>query len=133
MSNPLDKKNKNKVPKQGEIWLIKCDKIKEFSKDYRPALVISNDLQNEYGKYAVVAMMTTDDLENIQLFEVFIKNTPETGLDEPSKIVLNHPFTVFKELRLEKRLGVVSKEVMEKAKVAWKIAFNVEEWRTPLS
>ena len=47
--------------------------------------------------------MTTDDLKNIQLFEAFIKNTPETGLDEPSKIVLNHPFSVFKELRLEKK------------------------------
>ena len=125
MSKPLDKKTKNKVPKLGEIWLIKCDKIKEFSKDYRPALIISNDLQNEYGDYAVVAMMTTDDLENIQLFEVFIKNTPETGLDEPSKIVLNHPFTVFKELRLEKCLGIASKEVMEKVKVAWKVAFGV--------
>jgi len=128
MSKLLDKKTKNKIPKRGEIWLIKCDKIKEFSKDYRPGLVISNDLQNEYGDYAVVAMMTTDDLENVQLFEVFIRNTPETGLDEPSKIVLNHPFTVFKELRLEKRLGVASREVMEKVKIAWKIAFDSEEW-----
>ena len=129
MSKELDKSGKaKKIPKRGEIWLIKCDKIKEFSKDYRPGLIISNDLQNEYGDYAAVAMMTTDDLENVQLFEVFIKNTPETGLDEPSKIVLNHPFTIFKELRLEKRLGVVSREVMEKVKVAWKIAFNVEEW-----
>jgi hypothetical protein len=62
--------------------------------------------------------MTTDDLENIQLFEVFIKNTLETGLDEPSKIVLNHPFTVFRKLRLEKCLGVASREVIEKAKLA---------------
>jgi hypothetical protein len=42
--------------------------------------------------------------------------------------------TIDKELRLVdgKRLGVVSKEVMEKAKLAWKIAFNVEEWQAPL-
>lgn len=128
MSKELDERVKNKIPKRGEIWLIKCDKIKEFSKDYRPALIISNDLQNEYGEYVAVAMMTTDDLENIQLFEVFIKNTSETGLDEPSKIVLNHPFTVFRKLRLEKRLGVASREVIEKAKLAWKIAFDVENW-----
>jgi hypothetical protein len=63
-------------------------------------------------------MMTTDDLKNVRLFEVFIKDTSETGLDEPSKIVLNHPFTVYKELRLKKRLGVVSREIMEKVKVA---------------
>ena len=128
MNKQLEKQVKNKIPKRGEIWLIKCDKIKEFSKDYRPALIISNDLQNEYGEYVAVAMMTTDDLENIQLFEVFIKNTSETGLDEPSKIVLNHPFTVFRKLRLEKRLGVASREVIEKAKLAWKIAFDVENW-----
>ena len=128
MSKELDKRVKNKIPKRGEIWLIKCDKIKEFSKDYRPALIISNDLQNEYGEYVAVAMMTTDDLENIQLFEVFIKNIPETGLDEPSKIVFNHPFTVFRKLRLEKRLGVADREVIEKAKSAWKIAFDVENW-----
>ena len=128
MSKGLDERVNNKIPRRGEIWLIKCDKIKEFSKDYRPALIISNDLQNEYGEYVAVAMMTTDDLENIQLFEVFIKNTSETGLDEPSKIVLNHPFTVFRKLRLEKRLGVASREIMEKAKSAWKIAFDAENW-----
>jgi len=63
-------------------------------------------------------MMTTDDLENIQLFEVFIKNISETGLNEPSKIVLNRPFTVFKELRLEKRLGITSRGKIEKVKLA---------------
>ena len=63
-------------------------------------------------------MTTTDDLENIQLFEVFIQNTPENGLDEPSKIILNRPFTIFRELRLEKRLGVASREIMEKVKLA---------------
>lgn len=63
-------------------------------------------------------MMTTEDLKNIQLFEVFIKNTKENGLDEPSKVVVNHPFTVFKKLRLKKRLGVISPEIMGKVKTA---------------
>lgn len=129
MSKQLDKNSKvNKIPKRGEIWLIKCDKIKEFSKDYRPGLVISNDVQNEFSDYIAVVMMTTDDLENVQLFEVFIQNSPENGLAEPSKIVLNRPFTVFRELRLERRLGIASRETMKKVKVAWKISFDVEEW-----
>jgi len=128
MSKELGRRVKNKIPKRGEIWLVKCDKIKEFSKDYRPALVVSNDLQNEFSGFITVAMMTTDELENVRLFEVFIKNTSENGLDEPSKIVLNRPFTVFRELRLEKYLGIASRETMEKTKVAWKIAFDVEEW-----
>lgn len=126
MNKKLDKTRK--IPRRGEIWLIKCDKIKEFSKDYRPSLVISSDEQNEFDDFVVVAMLTTDNLENIRLFEVFISNIPETGLDEPSKIVLNHPFTIFKELRLEKRLGIVSREVMERVKKAWQIAFDSESW-----
>jgi mRNA-degrading endonuclease toxin of MazEF toxin-antitoxin module len=127
MNKILDKKVKNVVPKLGEIWLVKCDKIKEFSKDYRPALIISNDIQNEFDDFVTVAMMTTEDIENVQLFEVFIKNTSETGLKEPSKISFSRLFTVFK-LRLDKHLGVANREIMEKAKEAWKIAFDVEEW-----
>ncbi|MEG7978893.1 MAG: hypothetical protein NY202_03150 [Mollicutes bacterium UO1] len=38
------------------------------------------------------------------MFEIFIENTPETGLDEASKIILNHPFTLFGELCLEKKI-----------------------------
>lgn len=127
MNKALDKKAKNIFPKRGEIWLVKCDKIKEFSKDYRPALIISNDIQNEFDDYVTVAMMTTEDLENIRLFEVFIKNTKETGLDEPSKISFNRLFSVFK-LRFEKRLGIANREIMEKAKEAWHISFDVENW-----
>src|SRR4051812_13382332 len=100
----MNKSDKEKtIPKRGEIWLIRCDKIKEFSKDYRPALIISGNIQNEFDEFITVAMMTTEDLENVQLFEVFIENVPENGLDEPSKIILNHPFTIFRELRLEKK------------------------------
>lgn len=127
MNKVLDKKVKNIFPKRGEIWLVKCDKIKEFSKDYRPALIISNDIQNEFDDYVTVAMMTTEDLENIRLFEVFIKNTKETGLDEPSKISFNRLFSVFK-LRLEKCLGIASREIIEQAKSAWQISFDVENW-----
>jgi len=40
-------------------------------------------------------------------------------LDYPSKILLNYPFALEKELRLEKeRLGVIGREIMEKVKKA---------------
>ena len=80
-------------------------------------MIISNDIQNEFDSFVTTAMMTTEDLENIRLFEVFIKNTKETGLKEPSKISFNRLFSVFKS-RLEKRLGVADREVMEKTKEA---------------
>src|SRR5438270_831372 len=105
-------------PKTGEIWLIKFKPTKEFRKPYRPCLVVSSNSQNEFDERIIVAPFTTDKLENIKLVEVFIDNTLETGLDEPSKVQLNYPFNVDKELRLVKRLGTVSSETMTKAKKA---------------
>ena len=77
----------------------------------------------------MVAGLTTEDIENIEPFEVFIKNTPETGLDEPSKICCNYLHTVNKKLRLvdKQRLGIVSKEIMEKVKEALKMTLNLVE------
>ena len=68
--------------------------------------------------------MTTDDLENILPVEVFIKNTKEIGLEYPSKILCDYPFTWDKGIRFEKKLGVASEEIMEKVKKVWKIAFD---------
>ena len=96
-------------PKRGEIWLLKnSEKIKEIGKDYRPVLIISNDERNEYDNSVVVLPTTTNDLENILPVEVFIKNTPESGLDEPSKILCDSPFTWDKKIRFDKICKIVS-------------------------
>jgi mRNA-degrading endonuclease toxin of MazEF toxin-antitoxin module len=115
-------------PYQGEIWLAKFKKTKETPKTFRPCLVISNDIQNELDELIVVVPITTNNIENIEPFEVFIENTPETGLDHPSKVQFIYPITIDKELRLsgQQRLGVISREIMAKAKLLWKIAFDIE-------
>jgi len=112
-------------PKRGEIWLVEFPPTKENRKRRRPCLVISNNLQNEYGKWIVAAGITTKNIKIVEPFEVFISNTAETGLDEPSKLKLNYPRTVDKE-RLKEKLGVSSQETMEQVKKAWKIAFDWE-------
>lgn len=71
--------------------------------------------------------MTTDDVENIKPFEVFIENAPETGLDHPSKILVGYSFTIYKELRLIEKLGKVDKEIMNQVKKALKITFDLED------
>jgi len=120
-------KKQQKTLKKGEIWLADFPPTKEHRKPTRPCLVISNDIQNEYGKWVVVITMTTKDVETVEPFEVFVKNTKETGLDYPSKLKFNYPRTVDRE-RLKERLGKANREIMEKAKKAWKVAFDVEEW-----
>jgi len=113
-----------KFPRKGEIWLANNpERIKELGKDFRPVLIISNDEQNEYDDKVAVVPLTTDEVEKVKLFEVFIQNTPETGLDYPSKILLNYPFTLDKELRLGEKMGAASLEIMEKVKEAWGFAF----------
>lgn len=114
-------------PCYGEIWLLKNpERIKELGKDYRPVLIISRNERNEYDNSVVVLPLTTDELDNILPVEVFIKNTKENGLDEPSKILCDSPFTWDKGIRFKEKLGVVSKEVMKKVKAAWGIAFDWE-------
>lgn len=116
---------KNNFPKYGEIWLLKNpERIKELGKDCRPILIISNDERNEYDSSVVAVPTTTDDLENILPVEVYIENTPENGLDYPSKILCDSPFTWDKGLRFDKKIGTANKEIMEKVKAAWEIAFN---------
>jgi len=116
---------KSSFPRKGEIWLLRnSQRIKELGKDYRPVLIISNNERNEYDNSVVVLPMTTDDLENILPVEVFIKNAPETGLDCPSKILCDSPFTWNKGIRFQERLGAASPEIMEQVKKAWQIAFN---------
>jgi mRNA-degrading endonuclease toxin of MazEF toxin-antitoxin module len=124
--NPKPSKGMS-IPRQGEIWLAELPKIKEFSKPFRPVLVISNDLQNEFDNLTTIATLTTDDIENAKPFEVYIENTSETGLDYPSKILVGYSFTIYKELRLIKRLGVVSEEVMIQVKTALRITFDLED------
>ena len=76
----------SKLPKRGEIWLAKFKKSKETPKTFRPCLVISSDIQNEFNDLIAVAPISTENVEIIEPFEVFIKNTKENGLDRPSKL-----------------------------------------------
>lgn len=126
----MNKKTKNKVlplPKQGEIWLVDFPKVKESRKPTRPCLVISDNVQNECDEWIVVIPLTTEDIENIEPFEVFVKNTKETGLDYPSKLQFNYPRTVDRT-RLKENLGVINRKIIGELKEAWKIAFDSENW-----
>jgi mRNA interferase MazF len=118
-----------KIPKRGEIWLTDFNrKNEEEESKIRPVLIISDNIQNECDRWIVVVPMTTKNVENILPVEIFVKNTPETGIDYPSKLQFNYPRTIDKELRLIKCLGVVNREMTEKSKTAWNIAFDTETW-----
>ena len=99
----------------------------EDRKPIRPCLVISDNIQNEYGKWIVVIPLTTEDVENIEPFEVLVKNIPETGLDYPSKLQFNYPRTIDRA-RLKERLGVLNRKRIGELREAWQVAFDSENW-----
>ena len=127
MTNKKTKDKELPLPKQGEIWLVKFPPTKEDRKPIRPCWVISDNIQNQYGKWIVVIPLTTEDIENIEPFEVFVKNTKENGLDYPSKLQFNYPRTVDRK-RLEKRLGILNRKLIKEFEKAWRIAFDSENW-----
>jgi mRNA-degrading endonuclease toxin of MazEF toxin-antitoxin module len=71
--------------------------------------------------------LTTDEVKEIADYEVFIKNTKETGLDKPSKVLLQRVRAVEKELRLIEHLGVADKETMKEVKKALKTVLDLED------
>jgi len=121
-------KAKPKFPKRGQIWLVDFNRKneKEISK-IRPALVVSNDFQNEFDEQIIMGPFTTDEIDEIADYEVFVENTKETGLDKPSKVLLQRIKAVEKELRLIDYLGAVDKKTMEKVKEGLKVVLDLED------
>ena len=115
------------LPKQGEIWLVEFPLTLEDRKPIRPCLVISDNIQNQYGKWIVVIGLTTEDIDNIEPFEVLVKNAPETGLDYPSKLQFNYPRTVDRA-RLKKHLGVLNRKFIGELRKVWQVAFDSDKW-----
>ena len=74
---------------------------------------MSNNWQNQYNKYTVVAPLTSEEeeLENEASFEVLIKANRENGLDRKSKILLHRLRAIDKELRLIERKGKVDSKI----------------------
>ncbi len=104
-------------PKRGDIYWVQLDPTigSEISKT-RPALIISNNIGNEYSDRVIVAPITSKGLFKIYPFEVAIPKGA-AGLEEDSKIFLDQIRTVDKT-RLAKRVGRLSPEMMLKVDLA---------------
>ena len=122
MSKEINKEEvkKPKLPKQGEIWLVDFNRKREKEQNkIRPVLIMSNNWQNQYNDYSVVAPLTSEEeeLENVEPFEVLIEANKENGLDENSKILLHRLLAIDKEERLITRLGTANSKIWAQA---WK-------------
>src|SRR3954447_14563219 len=83
-------------PQQGEIYKVYFSKKgKEIGK-IRPAMVISNNAQNEFDDQIIVAPLTSETKETAKErpFTVLITKNKQNCLEKDSKILLNRIQTI---------------------------------------
>jgi hypothetical protein len=61
---------------------------------------------------------TTENLDNIEKFEVLIKESAELKLDCSCKLQFFYPRTIDKNLRLISSLGMANQEIINQSKKA---------------
>jgi mRNA interferase MazF len=89
----------------------------------RPALVLQNDVANEYSPITIVAAITSQFDETLYPTEVAIQ-PPEGGLTVKSVVLLNQIRSIDKQ-RLVKRLGNLTEVTMEQVNQAIQISLGL--------
>lgn len=117
-----------KIPKQGEIWLADFNRKREKEQNkIRPVLIMSNNWQNQYNKFTVIAPLTSEEEElekSVASFEVLIEADKQNGLDRKSKILLHRLRAIDKELRLIEKKGQVDSKIWDQAWEALWVVFT---------
>jgi mRNA interferase MazF len=111
-------------PRRGDICLVSFDPAvgAEIQKT-RPALVIQNDISNQYSPITIVAAITSK-------FDVppcptdVVMEPGDSGLSQRSAVVLNQIRSVDRQ-RLIKRIGKASPEVMRRVDRAIQISLGL--------
>ena len=100
--------------KQGEIWNVNLNPTKGSEQaGFRPALIISGNLMNEYMNVVIVIPLTTKVKE--YKGNVVLEPSKSNGLKKRSEVLNFHVRSVAKD-RLAKRLGKVTAEQVVETK-----------------
>lgn len=111
-------------PRRGEVYWVSLDPAmgNEIQKT-RLALIISNDLGNQYSARVIVAPMTFQGTAHVYPFEALIP-AGMAGLTRASKVLLDQIRTVDK-LRLGDRVGHLSSDLMARVDDAIRLSLSV--------
>ena len=109
--------------RRGDIFTIDLEPVRGAEQGKaRPALVIQNDIGNQYSPTVIVATLTSGNQLQYDL-NVLVK-APEGGLKNDSLILLNQIRTVDK-IRLGRYWGRVSAQTMAQVDDAIKISLGL--------
>lgn len=111
-------------PRRGEIYWVNLDPTigTEIART-RPALIISNDIGNEYSDRVIVGPITSQNTNRVYPFEVLILRG-EGGLTQNSKVLLDQIRSIDKQ-RLGDRVGVLCNARMREVDQATRLSLSV--------
>lgn len=112
-------------PKRGEIYLVSFDPtIGHEIKKMRPAVVIQNDVSNQFSPITIVAAISSHFAGPPHPREVPIRPDAKTGLGQPSAVILNQIRSIDRQ-RLRGRMGALDAATMARVDDALKISLGL--------
>ncbi|BAZ15088.1 hypothetical protein NIES4071_69580 [Calothrix sp. NIES-4071] len=112
------------IPKRGEVYLVNFDPtVGAEIKKTRPALVLQNDIANEYSPIIIVAAMSSKYDEKLLPTEILV-HPPEGGIKLSSVVQLNQIRSVDKQ-RLIRKLGELTEATMIEVNEAIQISLGL--------
>lgn len=113
-------------PKRGEVFLVNFDPtVGTEIKKTRPALILQNDVSNEYSPITIVAAITSRFDDSLYPTEVLVR-PPEGGMTKDSVVLLNQIRSIDRQ-RLIKKLGTLKQSTMKKVDAALQISLGLIE------
>lgn len=111
-------------PRRGEIYLVSFDPtVGHEIKKTRPALVIQNNISNQYSPITIVAAISSQFGDPPHPREVLIP-VGISGLSVASAVVLNQIRSIDRQ-RLVKRLGFIDAAAMGRVDQALRISLGL--------
>ncbi len=111
--------------KRGDIVLVSLDPtIGSEQGKTRPALVIQNDIGNEFSPITIVAPITSKTYSKEYPTNVEI-SSKESGLEKKSTVLLNQIRAIDKK-RIVKKINNLNNELMTKVNMAIKVSLDLE-------
>jgi len=121
------KKEKVAFPRRGEIYLVDFNPtVGHEIRKTRPAVVIQNDVSNQYSPITIVAAISSQFAEPPFPREVLIESQ-ESGLHKRSAVIVNQIRSVDRQ-RLVKKLGQLSSQSMRRVDGALKISLALVDF-----
>ena len=110
--------------KRGQVFLVNFDPtIGAEAKKTRPAVIVSNDINNAHSPIVSIAPVTSN-VTRVYSFEVEIP-PQKGGLHHHSKVMVNQTRAVDK-VRIMRRLGTLPHKIMLEVDAALKLHYDSE-------